>query len=557
MLLSASLRVVAAAAFVAAVVGLLAVSKLATQLEHRLERTATTPASAADRGDEIRIAMGVEPATLLGPFAENDAEINISSLIFPWLTNLQFNGRLEHVPGLASSWERSADGKTIAYHLKEAVWDDGKPILASDVVFTYRLVSDARIPFSRREYLQRIESVEAAGDRTVKVKYKNAYLIDNQLSDINVGVLPEHVYSKIAPGDIKGTEKALAPVGHGPFRVVSRVGARVFVLERNPKCVTTKVPNLKRAVFYFTATPTAAKNALLAGEIDAMESTRIEDVAEITSKGGYYTKSRGLRGVDFVAWNVNNPLFKDKEVRRALTQALDRDGLNRAVFPIREPGLYAQPVGTIPPVLERAIPNDLKPLPFDRKRAQTILDERGWRRGLDGIREKDGKKFSFTLLVNSETPRRVASARMAQQDLKEVGIDVKIDEMEFSALNKRMFARDFEAGIYGFQTTLSFKQGEVWSTGVPFNFSNYSNPKVDAIIQGMRDEEDVEKLRDSLATLQKEIYEDQPVTFLTWYARVAVVRERFHNFGASILAFIGDLDKCYVPPDLQKKFKGE
>lgn len=518
---------------------------------------AQDPLAVPARGEQIVVGYSDEPSTLLGPFATSDAEINISSLLFPWLTNLELHGELKHVPGMASRWERSADGMSITYFLKDAKWDDGRPVQASDVLFTFQLVSNKEFGSSRFEYTKKVKSVEAVDAKTVKFTFANAYYVDNQMSDVNVGILPEHIYKKMTAKEVRGSDLAMTPVGHGPFRMVSRQGARLFVLERNEQCVTTRVPLLKRAVFYYTATPDAAKNAILAGETDAMDTSRIEDAADILAKGGYYTISRGLRGVDFVTWNHKNPLFADRAVRRALTMAIDRDGINNSVFRVKSPGVFAQPVGTIPPVLERAVPRDLAPLVFDRKAAAAALDAAGWKRGSDGIREKAGVKFKFTLLVNSETPRRVQTARMVLQDLREAGIEAVMDEVSWPALNKRMNAREFDAAIYGFSTSLQLKQGEVWSSEAPFNFSSYKNPAADEIINKMREEEEPEKLRASLIELQKIVYEDQPVTFVSWYSRVAVVRERFRNFGADILAFVGGIDKCYVPASLQVKFKGE
>ncbi|MFN0207702.1 MAG: ABC transporter substrate-binding protein [Planctomycetota bacterium] len=520
--------------------------------------TRPVPEEVPARGDQIVIAMLEQPKTLLGPFASSDSETNIASLVFPTLMNLKFNKELEHVPGLAEKYERAADGKTITFYLKDAQWDDGKPIVASDFVFTYKLIANPDFESDKREYLERIESVEAVDAKTIRFKYKNSYYPDNQISDANVGVLPEHIYKNLTPAEARGSERAFMPVGHGRFRVASHDGNKLFVLERNPNSKVDNVAYLKRVIFYYTsASPEAAKNHLLAGDVDAIDTSRVDDAELILSKGGYTGVVRGLRSIDFVAWNIKNPLFADREIRRALTLAINRGGINSDVFNSKQPGVCAEPVGTIPPAMETAIVKDLKPLPFDRLEAARIFDRKGWKLGAGGIREKDGKKFTFKLSVNTDTPRRAQTANMIQQDLRAVGIDVQIDGMAFAALRPRAAAREYDAIIYGFQASLQLKQGEVWNTGAAHNYSNYSSAEVDEIISKVGDENDVTKLRELLKRLQRIVYEDQPVTFLCWYSRITLHRDRYRNFGATVLSSSGDIAGCYVPKALQKMFIGE
>jgi peptide/nickel transport system substrate-binding protein len=514
-------------------------------------------ASRPVKGGQVVIAMQDAPTTLLEPFATTDSEIHISSLLFPTLTNLEFRGELVHVPALADRFERAADGKSVTFHLKDAAWDDGKPITAADVIFTSRLVGNAEFLSTKREYLERIASVDAIDDRTVRFQFKNAYYYPNQLSDANVGVLPEHIYKDLKPAEARGTERAFRPVGHGPFRVLSHEGQSLVVLERNPKVATDRVPWLKRVVFYHIPSADGMRNALLAGEVDAIDTSRLDHVEEILSKGGYRVTMRGQRWIDFVAWNIKNPLLADRDVRRALTMAIDRAGMNSVVFKSAPPGSYSEPVGSVPPALEGAIAKELHPLPFDRAEALKILGRAGWKRGTGGTLEKDGRKFLLKLSVNKETPRRAQTAAMIQQDLREIGVDVEIDAMSFDALRQRAGSREFDAMIFGFGASLQLKQGEVWGTGAPYNLSNYSNPEVDRIVGAVRDEVDPGKIRELLKTLQKIVYDDQPVTFLCWFTRYTVARDCYRDFGASILAPIGDLPGCYVPLKLQKQFVGE
>lgn len=514
-------------------------------------------ASVPENGDRVVLAMPLEPATLLAPFAYNDSEVNISALLFPWLTSLEFRGGLVHTPSLAQRYERSADGRSITYYLKPAKWSDGAPVRASDAVFTWKLVANVEFGSPKLEYTKRIEAMEAVSDHVLRVTFKNAYWMDNQLSDANLGVIPEHVYKNLEPRDVRGNDRVLVPVGHGPFRVVRREGVKMFVLERNPECVISPVPHLKQLIFTFVGTPEAQRNALMTGAVDAIDTSRMEDVEEILKKGGFEAAPRGTRAIEFITWNNTHPLFKDTKVRRALTASLDIDGMNASVFRVKKAGVYSKSCGTVPPVLMKATLGEPGWIPFDRAGAGAALDDLGWKRGATGVREREGKKFEFTLLVNVETPRRVQYARMIQQDLREAGIGVSIEELSFDALSARINERKFEAAIFGYTASLQLKQGEVWGTGQNFNFANYSNPAVDALNAGMRDEEDEGRLCAALRQMQQIVYDDQPVTFLAWYSRIAVHHNRIRDYKPSILTFIDTIDRCYVPRSLQKMFVGE
>lgn len=509
------------------------------------------------RGEELVLALQAEPTTLLEPFCTIEDEINVAALLFPTLLSLEFRGDLTHVPALADRYERAPDGTHITFHLKEGRWSDGAPITADDVAFTFDLVRNPRFPAPRRENLTAVEGLDVLDARTVRFRFRAPYYVESQLTDVNLGVLPRHVYSSLTPEEVRGSERALSPVGHGPFRLVSRQGTSLFVLERNEECVSDSVPLLKRLVFVSTSDYAARKNALWTGAVDAIDGVRVEDAEAFRERGGFRVVPRGLRSVEFVVWNVQRPLFSDPAVRRALTHAIDRPGMIRALFRTKEPGFVAEAVGTVPPVLAGAVPPDLTPLPFDPRRAEEELEAAGWRRpGGAGTRAKDGVPFSFTLLVNSETPRRVQTARMIQQDLTRIGVDCRVREVPFDALKGTLDRREFEAALYGFSASLQWKQGDVWSRGGGFNLSGYEDPAVEELVARARDETDPAKLRDGLQELQRIVHRDQPMTFLCWFSRISVVKSRFRGFEPNVISFVATVSTCFVPRNRQVRFVG-
>jgi peptide/nickel transport system substrate-binding protein len=289
-----------------------------------------------------------------------------------------------------------------------------------------------------------------------------------------------------------------------------------------------------------------------------MDGVAPSDVKRVLERGGLRILERRGRNVDFVLWNLRHPILADPEIRRALTLATDRDGYNRRLFGVPTPIEAVLAIGTVPPLVRGATPEDVRPLPFDPLAAERLLDGRGWRRPAPGaVREKEGKALTIQLLVNTETPRRRQTAVLLQQDLARVGVDLRIEELSMAALQPRIVQGRFEGSIWGWVGSLQLKQGDVWRTGSPFNFQGYSNPRVDALVEGLGDEVDGERVRARLRDLQRIVHEDEPVTFLCWFSRIVAVRDRFRNLGSDSLTFVGRVDECFVPRRLQRSLEGQ
>jgi ABC-type transport system substrate-binding protein len=129
--------------------------------------------------------------------------------------------------------------------------------------------------------------------------------------------------------------------------------------------------------------------------------------------------------------------------------------------------------------------------------------------------------------------------------------------MPFDALKAALDKREFEASVYGFGVSLQLKQGDVWSKAGGYNYSNYECPEMEALVARVRDESDPVKLREALIELQRLVHRDQPMTFLCWFSRIAVVKSKFRAFRPDALSFISTVTECYVPRSRQERFAGE
>ena len=200
----------------------------------------------------------------------------------------------------------------------------------------------------------------------------------------------------------------------------------------------------------------------------------------------------------------------------------------------------------------------MKTFPFDPERAKALLAEAGWRRATaDGILEKDGKPFSFTIRTNQGNAVRQQTAEIIQRRLRSVGIDAKIHIVEWAAfINTFIRKKDFEAIILGWGLGLDPDQYEIWhssQTGPDeLNHISYKNPKVDELLEAGRRTFNQEKRKAIYGELQEVLADDQPVIFLYVPDALPVVSARVHGIEPAPAGIMYNFVKWYVPSALQR-----
>ena len=157
--------------------------------------------------------------------------------------------------------------------------------------------------------------------------------------------------------------------------------------------------------------------------------------------------------------------------------------------------------------------------PTTRRRPARLLAEAGWKPGKDGILEKDGQRFSFTLITNNGNEIRRDIATLVQDDLKKLGIEVKIELYEWAVFLKNFINKgSFDAMVLGWALGPDYDQYQIWhssqSNPEQLNVVNYRNPKVDGLLEEIRQEYNREKIIALAGDLQTTIYRDQPYLFL-------------------------------------------
>jgi peptide/nickel transport system substrate-binding protein len=475
------------------------------------------PAGSGPRPVTVRALMSHDPPSLslLGKVDRN------SEILAAQITDslLQYDERMRLRPRLAESWELSEDRRTMTFTLRGAVrWHDGRPVTAADVVFSVEQVRDPRV--ENRSYgplFRDLVSIDAVDERTVRVRFSQTG--PDTLEAWRLPIIPRH---RAEPGDALLTgEFSRHPIGCGPFRFVRFVSDEEIVLEANDDYWDGR-PRIDRLVFRIYPDQRTGFQALLGGDLDIMSvapdlwrEAQQSRAAERLDHFAYYRLN-----VWQVGWNQDgsNPFFTDPRVRRAMLLALDREKFIDGILH----GLARPAVTTYHPDLVWTDPA-IEPLRYDPDEARRLLEQAGWSDADgDGVRERAGRPFHFTLMILASTqPVNDQMAVWQQQRWAEIGIEARIEKLEWRQFRERRAAHAFEAAMAAFSFTPSPDQFELYHSSAReggYNHVGFSDPEVDRLLERGRTEWDPDERRRIYYRLQARLHELQPIGCLFHFA---------------------------------------
>jgi len=196
---------------------------------------------------------------------------------------------------------------------------------------------------------------------------------------------------------------------------------------------------------------------------------------------------------------------------------------------------------------------NIKPLPYDPKRAAELLDEAGWKdHNGDGVRDKDGKKFRFEFMGSSGSAVYKQLAPILAEEFRKAGIEMRERIVESALLTETLKDHRFDATAFGFSFDLVSDQSQNWHSTGGNNFQNFKNAESDRLIEQARLEFDPEKRKQLYWRWQELIHEEQPVTFLYYSQEPAAISKRFQNAQWIPLRPGYDLTSWWVPKAQQK-----
>jgi ABC-type transport system substrate-binding protein len=399
----------------------------------------------------------------------------------------------------------------ILFHLRHGVrWHDGKPFTARDVEFTYKAILDEDIASPRRPDYELVRSFDVVDDFTVRIIYRKPY--SPSLLSWSMGVLPKHI--------LEGHDSQWwaanfnrSPIGTGPYKFEEWKSNQYIRLKRNDDYWEGK-PHFDFVTVRTIPDLVALRLSFETREVDYWG---VEPHANQRYKSDprYETFSRITPAFEYVGWNLRRPMFQDKRVRQALAHAVNVKQMIDFIYY----GEGVQSTGPFPPQMWYSNPN-VKPFEYDPEKARAMLSEAGWKPGPDGILQKDGKKFEFTLITNHPNEIRKDIATLVQSDLKKVGIKVEVQLYEWAVfISQYINKQDFDAMVLGWQLGYDYDQYQLWHSSQTkpgmLNHCSYVNKEVDRLLELARSEFDEDKAKQYLWKLNEIIYDDQPYLFTT------------------------------------------
>ena len=431
---------------------------------------------------------------------------------------------------LAWHWELTGpDSTALRYRMRSGlVWSDGRPITAADVVWTYRMLANEELASPRHDDVGEIDSVVAENDSTVVFHFARRY--PGMLYASSIPIAPRHAYEAVGVAGLRTHPAFSDPtklVVSGPFRVGDRRPGERFTLVPNERFPVR--PYLDQVVVRVIPEATTRIVELRNGTVDMVRPIAFDQVPALRQVRGLRFEREEKRFVEFIAYNpAAHPAFADSGVRRALGMALDVAGMVQAL----QMGEFAVPAGGPYPPIFRGLydPRRMAPLAYDTAGARRILEARGWRDADgDGIREKDGRRLTFTLTTNSGNQRRADVSQIAQQQWRAVGVDVQLRQLEFNTFMDRMVGEEYEAILGSWGVPLEPDLTAMWSPEAPFNIVSYRNPEVLGLFEQARAQPTDERALPFWRAAAERIVQDHPYTWLYYYDNVVGVSDRLRG----------------------------
>ncbi len=381
----------------------------------------------------VRVLYSGADEQIFGPVWDDTPKF----LIFQPLVTYEANTCSDIVGGLAARWEPDPDWKTWTIELRSDVrWHDGVPVTSADVAFTIALWKHPDVLFYGAGPVDSIEILDSLRFR----------IHLDRPSDWPLGawsvVYPSHLLRDLDPAEFYEWEFWTRPVGNGPFRYVRHVSETMVELEANPDYYLGR-PSLDRVRIQFKVGGQGQSGVmeLLAGDVDVVKGLSPIEASMLEEEPGLNSYYVYQAGSVWLIWNFTDPRFSDLRVRQALAHATDRAELQRVLG-------FPDGVPVTDGVFFMCDPQNIQapePYAYDPERALMLLAEAGWQdRDGDGVLDRDGESFSFTLLLD----RRAATATVFVQDqLRRIGIDMKLQMLDWSVVAARFEAGDFESII--------------------------------------------------------------------------------------------------------------
>ncbi|HWR28327.1 MAG TPA: peptide ABC transporter substrate-binding protein [Negativicutes bacterium] len=485
-------------------------------------------------GGKINVGSAVEPETWNPLLSELMAVQEVGRLVFSGL--LLQNDKGAWIPDLASEVPTvanggiSSDGLTVTYRLKpDLKWQDGQPISAKDIQFTYDFIMRNRSQVPWREGYEKIQSLRTPDSATIVIRFSEPYAYALKLFPF---VLPSHRAAELM--DVRTQNFARLPIGSGPYILKEWRRGDALIFEANSQYHRGR-PLLDMITYKIVTDRQIVLSQLKIGEVDLVNNIgfdQLDQARAITGVNTFITQGTIWEHADF---NLDNPLFADVRVRQAIALGIDRPMLIESVLKNAAFPAYTD----IHPLSWAAIPIPDPPV-RNMVKAKELLEAAGWKAGYDGILAREGRRFSFTLTAPSGDKPREEVAEALSRQLREIGVEMRVQFVAGKAFFGEILPnRRFEMALFAWVNSTEPDNYDLWHSrripsasnrGTGKNYAGWKSTEVDFLLESTRRNADVESRRDALRRLQEMLLAEVPVIPLYYRTEIAAAKRSIVNY---------------------------
>ncbi len=451
-------------------------------------------------------------------------------------------------PQLAESWDISEDKLIYTIKLRKGIfwhdftdpetkkkWEDVE-VTAKDFKFYVDVIKNEDVNCApSRGYLKDLDYIEIISDYEFKVYWKKKYFLSESIT-LGMQPLPKHFYHYY-DGEFDGKKfnndhiRNRMIIGCGPYKFEKWEKAKRIILTKWDKYYGKKfgvMPPLDSIILEVIKHPHTQLQSLTSKDIDKMGFTPEQWVNNTSAKEFIGAKAfinkykYTSMSYSYLGYNQKNDLFKNKNVRKALTHLVDRKRILKDVYH----NLGKITTGTFF-INSAAYDKSIKPYPFSVKKAKELFAKAGWSDSNgDNILDKDGKNFEFTILSVSSSETQKKMLPIMKEDMERAGVIMNIQKVEWSVYIQRLEKKTFDVCCLGWGLSFESDPYQLWhSSGADKDHSSnhisFKNAKADELIEKIRVEFNLEKRIKLYHQFHQLIHEEQPYTFL--FSRLALV----------------------------------
>lgn len=488
----------------------------------------------------VRFDLAADPANLNPLFLHQDAasvEQQVARLVFLPFIDLDAQGHLipELITRVPSVQNRdiSADGRTIVYHLRpNVVWSDGVPVTAHDVLWTLHAILDPDTPVPSREGYDLIDRAYAKDRHTVVFHLRRAWA-PAATTFFSYGfrpqfVLPAHVLSKERPL-AQAPFNAAPTVGDGPFTFVSWKRGESLLYRANPR-YWRGAPRARQLDIRVIPDPQTNLVLLRSGQLDwnliaPVQQQTLRDARDVAF---VYVPTAVVAGI---VLNLSHPPLNDLRVRRAIASSIDRNGISKKITLGRYPV-----TNVIQPQFSWAYDPTVKEPAYDAAAADALFDAAGWRRGPNGMREKNGKPLALVYVQFPESMTGVRVATAVQAQLRDRGVAVEIKSVSNAQLflpssrGGTLASGQFDMAYVPFTMGSDPDDSSILACNAPSNYMRYCNAQVDALEQAALRSASLAERKRLYSMIQRRVAADLPILYLFNADYIYAYRRQLRGF---------------------------